>query len=286
MANTGRMKQNERTLLALPLVSASPLPQFFPTLETPTPSTPDLNLPSDMIPAPSNPTTLRRTSCSNVGHPPNRFWWDHNIANFVLWKSKKYSVVARSTTETEYKVMTLGVVEMMWLKALLVELKVDQGIQMKLHYLNYCYSYPTANPSRIYLITVLSFCISWVDLKLQTGSFSLSQIKDATNNFSASNKIGEGGFGSVYRGLLSDGTVIAVKQLSSKSTQGNREFLNEMGLITALQHPNLVRLYGCCVEGNQLLLVYEYLENNSLANALFGKDHSISSFAKKSMPYS
>ncbi|XP_020581331.1 probable leucine-rich repeat receptor-like serine/threonine-protein kinase At3g14840 isoform X3 [Phalaenopsis equestris] len=110
------------------------------------------------------------------------------------------------------------------------------------------------------------------DLKLQTGSFSLSQIKDATNNFSASNKIGEGGFGSVYRGLLSDGTVIAVKQLSSKSTQGNREFLNEMGLITALQHPNLVRLYGCCVEGNQLLLVYEYLENNSLANALFGPE--------------
>jgi serine/threonine protein kinase len=65
--------------------------------------------------------------------------------------------------------------------------------------------------------------------------------------------------------------VIAVKQLSSKSKQGNREFVNEIGMISALQHPNLVKLYGCCIEGNQLLLVYEYMENNSLARALFGK---------------
>lgn len=64
--------------------------------------------------------------------------------------------------------------------------------------------------------------------------------------------------------------MIAVKQLSSKSKQGNREFVNEIGMISALQHPNLVKLYGCCIEGNQLLLVYEYLENNSLARALFG----------------
>jgi len=69
---------------------------------------------------------------------------------------------------------------------------------------------------------------------------------------------------------LSDGTVIAVKQLSARSKQGNREFVNEIGMISALQHPNLVKLYGCCTEGNQLLLVYEYLENNCLARALFG----------------
>ncbi|KAG6634411.1 hypothetical protein CIPAW_12G117300, partial [Carya illinoinensis] len=107
-------------------------------------------------------------------------------------------------------------------------------------------------------------------LDLKTGTFTLRQIKTATNNFDAANKIGEGGFGSVYKGLLSDGTMIAVKQLSSKSKQGNREFLNEIGMISALQHPHLVKLYGCCVEGNQLLLVYEYMENNSLARALFG----------------
>ncbi|XP_042515746.1 probable LRR receptor-like serine/threonine-protein kinase At1g53440 isoform X2 [Macadamia integrifolia] len=110
------------------------------------------------------------------------------------------------------------------------------------------------------------------DKELQTGHFSLRQIKAATGNFDAANKIGEGGFGPVYKGTLSDGTVIAVKQLSSKSKQGNREFLNEIGMISALQHPNLVKLYGCCIEGNQLLLVYEYMENNSLACALFGRE--------------
>ncbi|KAK3198582.1 hypothetical protein Dsin_021997 [Dipteronia sinensis] len=109
-------------------------------------------------------------------------------------------------------------------------------------------------------------------LDLQTGYFTLRQIKAATNNFDPANKIGEGGFGPVFKGTLSDGAVIAVKQLSSRSKQGNREFVNEIGMISALQHPNLVKLYGCCIEGNQLLLVYEYLENNSLARALFGKD--------------
>ncbi|KAF3490456.1 hypothetical protein F2Q69_00053818 [Brassica cretica] len=102
------------------------------------------------------------------------------------------------------------------------------------------------------------------------GSFSLKQLKVATENFDPLNKIGEGGFGSVYKGRLPDGTLIAVKKLSSKSCQGNKEFVNEIGMIACLQHPNLVKLYGCCCENNQLLLVYEYLENNCLADALFG----------------
>ncbi|KAF8110467.1 hypothetical protein N665_0083s0031 [Sinapis alba] len=108
------------------------------------------------------------------------------------------------------------------------------------------------------------------NLDFQISSFSLRQIKVATKNFDPANKIGEGGFGPVHKGTLTDGTVMAVKQLSSKSKQGNREFLNEIAMISALQHPHLVKLYGCCVEGDQLLLVYEYLENNSLARALFG----------------
>ncbi|KAE9621597.1 putative protein kinase RLK-Pelle-DLSV family [Lupinus albus] len=113
-------------------------------------------------------------------------------------------------------------------------------------------------------------------LDIHTSIFTLRQIKAATNNFDIANKIGEGGFGPVFKGILSDGTIIAVKQLSSKSKQGNREFLNEIGMISALQHPYLVKLYGCCVDGDQLLLVYEYLENNSLARALFGpKEHQI-----------
>ncbi|KAG6696135.1 hypothetical protein I3842_09G132300 [Carya illinoinensis] len=109
-------------------------------------------------------------------------------------------------------------------------------------------------------------------LDLQTGFFTYRQIKAATNNFDAANKIGEGGFGSVYKGVLLDYTIIAVKKLSSRSNQGNREFVNEIGMISGLKHPNLVRLYGCCVEGSQLFLVYEYMENNSLARALFGPE--------------
>ncbi|KAH9618208.1 hypothetical protein KSS87_010874 [Heliosperma pusillum] len=106
-------------------------------------------------------------------------------------------------------------------------------------------------------------------LDLQTGLFTFRQLKAATNNFSDDSIIGHGGFGSVYLGVLLDGTHIAVKQLSSRSKQGNREFINEIGMISGLNHPNLVRLYGCCVEGNQLFLIYEYMENNNLALALF-----------------
>uniref|UniRef100_F6HMD0 non-specific serine/threonine protein kinase n=1 Tax=Vitis vinifera TaxID=29760 RepID=F6HMD0_VITVI len=124
----------------------------------------------------------------------------------------------------------------------------------------------------------ISMFPSWIDLEgldMQTGSFTLKQIKAATKNFDFANKIGEGGFGPVYKGLLSDGTIVAVKQLSSISRQGNREFLNEIAMISCLQHPNLVKLHGCCVEGDQLLLVYEYMENNSLAGALFGPENGL-----------
>ncbi|WCJ27273.1 Leucine-rich repeat transmembrane protein kinase [Euphorbia peplus] len=108
-----------------------------------------------------------------------------------------------------------------------------------------------------------------VGLDLLTGRFTFRQIKAATNNFDPANKIGEGGFGAVFKGKLSDGTTVAVKQLSSKSKQGNREFVTEIGMISGLEHPNLVKLYGCCVEGKQLLLVYEYMENNSVQHVLF-----------------
>ncbi|MFS7984237.1 putative protein kinase RLK-Pelle-DLSV family [Helianthus anomalus] len=109
-------------------------------------------------------------------------------------------------------------------------------------------------------------------LELQTWHFSLRQIKSATHNFDPANKIGEGGFGQVYKGVLSDGSEIAVKQLSARSKQGNREFITKIGMISAVQHPNLVKLFGCCIEGKELLMVYEYLENNSLARALFGHE--------------
>ncbi|CAL9216708.1 unnamed protein product [Arabidopsis halleri] len=121
------------------------------------------------------------------------------------------------------------------------------------------------------LISAISLCHNLRAQGLQTVLFTWRRLQAATNNFAQSNKLGEGGFGSVFKGELSDGTIIAVKQLSSKSSQGNREFVNEIGMISGLNHPNLVKLYGCCVEKNQLLLVYEYMENNSLALVLSGK---------------
>ncbi|KAF5949281.1 hypothetical protein HYC85_011274 [Camellia sinensis] len=120
----------------------------------------------------------------------------------------------------------------------------------------------------------LSNLVSSMDLKgldLKIGSLTLRQLKAATNNFDVANKIGESGFGSAYKGFLLDETIISIKQLSSKSKQGNHEFPNEIGMISALQHPHVAKFNGCCVEGNQLLLVYEYMENNSLACALFAK---------------
>ncbi|GAB4836660.1 hypothetical protein Ancab_001572, partial [Ancistrocladus abbreviatus] len=100
-------------------------------------------------------------------------------------------------------------------------------------------------------------------------TFSYSELRSATQDFSSVNKLGEGGFGPVYKGTLSDGRLVAVKQLSVASRQGKTQFVAEIATISAVQHRNLVKLYGCCIEGNRRLLVYEYLENKSLDQALF-----------------
>ncbi|KAL4388925.1 hypothetical protein GQ457_09G004580 [Hibiscus cannabinus] len=103
-------------------------------------------------------------------------------------------------------------------------------------------------------------------------TFSYSELKAATEDFSPSQKLGEGGFGPVYKGTLSDGRVVAVKQLSVASNQGKEQFVTEIATISAVQHRNLVKLYGCCIGGNRRLLVYEYLVNKSLDQALWGKN--------------
>nr|DAD42991.1 TPA_asm: hypothetical protein HUJ06_001221 [Nelumbo nucifera] len=101
-------------------------------------------------------------------------------------------------------------------------------------------------------------------------TFSYAELKNATEDFNPNNKLGEGGFGPVYKGTLSDGRVVAVKQLSVASQQGKSQFVTEIATISAIQQRNLVKLYGCCIEGEKRLLVYEYLENKSLDQALFG----------------
>ncbi|CAN6691218.1 unnamed protein product [Malus baccata var. baccata] len=99
--------------------------------------------------------------------------------------------------------------------------------------------------------------------------FDVTTIATATDNFSSNNKLGEGGFGSVYKGTLADGQEIAVKRLSRSSGQGFNEFMNEVILIAKLQHRNLVKLLGCCVQGEENMLIYEYMPHKSLDSFLF-----------------
>ncbi|KAL1201622.1 Cysteine-rich receptor-like protein kinase 10 [Cardamine amara subsp. amara] len=94
-------------------------------------------------------------------------------------------------------------------------------------------------------------------------------IQTATNDFAEGNKIGQGGFGAVYKGTLSDGTEVAVKRLSKSSGQGETEFKTEVVLVAKLQHRNLVRLLGFSIEGEERVLVYEYVPNQSLDYFLF-----------------
>jgi serine/threonine protein kinase len=129
--------------------------------------------------------------------------------------------------------------------------------------------------------------------------FDMATIALSTDNFATSAKLGEGGFGAVYKvniiasfpqgclrsensdcceinghawmqGELGGGQIVAVKRLSKYSTQGLDEFKNEVMLIAKLQHVNLVRLLGCCVHGEERILVYEYMENKSLDMFIFG----------------
>ncbi|KAK7293108.1 hypothetical protein RJT34_15969 [Clitoria ternatea] len=104
--------------------------------------------------------------------------------------------------------------------------------------------------------------------------FNFGKLVTATNNFHQSNKLGQGGFGPVYKGQLQDGCEIAVKRLSRASGQGLEEFMNEVVVISKLQHRNLVRLLGCCIEGEEKMLMYEYMPNKSLDAFIFDPSKS------------
>ncbi|CAD6262113.1 unnamed protein product [Miscanthus lutarioriparius] len=96
-----------------------------------------------------------------------------------------------------------------------------------------------------------------------------STVYSAANNFSE--KLGEGGFGPVFKGILPDGQEIAIKRLSKSSGQGLEEFKNEVTVLSKLQHRNLVRLFGCCIHGEEKMMLYEYMPNKSLDSFIFNE---------------
>ncbi|XP_042399135.1 putative serine/threonine-protein kinase [Zingiber officinale] len=104
--------------------------------------------------------------------------------------------------------------------------------------------------------------------------FRYEAVVEATGKFSPKQKLGEGGFGPVFKGRLEDGREVAVKRLSVASRQGTKEFMNEAMLLSEVQHKNLVNLYGYCTHGDDKLLVYEYVRNESLDKILFSREEN------------
>jgi len=113
-------------------------------------------------------------------------------------------------------------------------------------------------------------------LAAYTGSaktFSASEIEKATGRFNPSGILGEGGFGCVYRGILEEGTTVAVKVLKRDDQQGGREFLAEVEMLSRLHHRNLVKLIGICIDERMRCLVYELVPNGSVDSHLHGNNY-------------
>jgi len=110
--------------------------------------------------------------------------------------------------------------------------------------------------------------------------FSLRELRKATGNFNPKSKLGKGGFGTVYKGLLAN-KVVAVKRVSKDSSQGKQEFIAEVTTIGSLRHRNLVKLIGWCYEKRELLIVYEYMPNSSLDKFIFGLEEAPLSWERR-----
>ncbi|XP_021726619.1 putative serine/threonine-protein kinase [Chenopodium quinoa] len=111
--------------------------------------------------------------------------------------------------------------------------------------------------------------------------FSYKELKTATSGFKASNKVGEGSFGSVYKGRLQDGSIVAVKVLELESLQGEKEFISEISMLSNITHENLITLKGCCITSTKRFLIYDYMENNSMELAFLGGSESRRKFSWK-----
>ncbi|KAK8986447.1 hypothetical protein V6N11_010003 [Hibiscus sabdariffa] len=157
--------------------------------------------------------------------------------------------------------------------------RLSEGIQFELQLVMTCFSFLFLRKKNTFSVEHSVEIDEEVSGIQNTKMFTYKELKMATGNFHYSNKIGSGGFGVVYKGTLRDGTMVAIKVLSADSKQGVREFLTEINVVAGIEHENLVELYGCCVEGKHRILVYSYLENNSLAQTLLGGRDSSMQFS-------
>lgn len=113
-----------------------------------------------------------------------------------------------------------------------------------------------------------------ISLGFNKSTFSYEELSAATNGFSRANLLGQGGFGYVHKGVLPNGKEVAVKSLKTGSGQGEREFQAEVEIISRVHHRYLVSLVGYCIAGEQRMLVYEFVPNNTLEYHLHGKSIS------------
>ncbi|XP_027076376.2 LEAF RUST 10 DISEASE-RESISTANCEUS RECEPTOR-LIKE PROTEIN KINASE-like 1.4 isoform X1 [Coffea arabica] len=136
---------------------------------------------------------------------------------------------------------------------------------------------PTSVPSTAFTKSIPSYPSSKTEFGKESSYFgvqvfSYSELEEATDGFSQSRELGDGGFGAVYYGVLTDGRVVAVKRLYENNFKRVEQFINEVEILTRLRHPNLVTLFGCTSKrSRELLLVYEYIPNGTVADHLHGK---------------
>ncbi|XP_019419842.1 PREDICTED: G-type lectin S-receptor-like serine/threonine-protein kinase At1g11330 isoform X2 [Lupinus angustifolius] len=206
-------------------------------------------------------------NCSCIAYAYDSYikcmWWTSNLIDMQrfsnggtdiniqvsyseLDEKKKNTTVIVTTTVIIGTILIVAGAYILWKRTTTIQKKTNQEIQ-KRNQIN-----------------------SLSNVKLQEVSqYKFDKLAMATNNFHLTNKLGEGGFGPVYKGTLEDGQEIAVKRLSRASGQGLEEFMNEVIVISKLQHLNLVRLLGCCTDGDEKILIYEYMPNRSLDAYMF-----------------
>ncbi|KAJ6871657.1 LRR receptor-like serine/threonine-protein kinase [Populus alba x Populus x berolinensis] len=190
--------------------------------------------------------------------PPNDFFGPYELLNFTL-----LGPYAQMNVECHKEGISKGVWAAIILAAIACAVVIISAITVSIIVRNARYSQRL--PRKNLPLTV-QMKIDGVE------SFTFKEIVLATDNFNSSTQIGQGGYGKVYRGVLPDKTVVAIKRAEEGSLQGEKEFLTEIQLLSRLHHRNLVSLAGYCVERGEQMLVYEFLPNGTLRDWLSDKE--------------